>query len=82
MKVFGGNRGLDIISVRWDGPWPCERCGQYSQFAECTSDINRIFCRNERCGFKRIVDKKRHRILESDGSLWAYDYLGRKTRIQ
>lgn len=64
------------------GPWPCEKCGQLSQFADMAQHINRIFCRNERCGFMRVVDKRRSLILEDDGSTWQFDGQGNKRRVR
>ena len=82
MRLISGRR-LELVSVHIDGPWPCEKCGQLSQFAECKSHINRIFCKNERCRFTRIVDKRRCTIVENDGSMWQYDpYSGAKKRIK
>jgi hypothetical protein len=63
------------------GPWPCEACGQLSQFADIGPRINRIFCRNERCGFQRIIDKAAYRIVENDGTCWEFDNKGRKWQV-
>lgn len=83
MRYIGG-RAIGLISAnRIDGPWPCEQCGQLSQFAECTTDINRIFCKNEYCRFKRLVDKRKCTIVEGDGSMWRFNpATGKKWRIQ
>jgi len=63
------------------GPWPCERCGELSQFAVIKASVNRVFCRNENCRFERLIDKHKHRIVEADGTQWEYDGAGNKTRI-
>lgn len=64
------------------GPWQCEKCKELSQFADVQPYINTIFCRNERCRFRRIIDKRRSRIVEDDGSVWYFDNYGNKTLIQ
>lgn len=64
------------------GPWPCEKCGKLSQYAVTTPKRNRVFCRNENCKYERIVDKRRSRIIEDDGSVWAFDNAGNKWRIR
>lgn len=60
------------------GPWPCDACGKMSQFAEVSKDRNIVFCRNESCGFRRIIDKRRSRIVENDGTIWGFDNQGNK----
>ena len=64
------------------GPWPCENCGQLSQYADVTQGINRIFCRNERCSFERIVDKRHSRIVENDGTCWEFYGDGSKRQVR
>ena len=64
------------------GPWPCENCHELSQYADVTKGVNRIFCRNESCGFTRIVDKRHHRTIENDGTCWEYDGTGSKRQIR
>ena len=63
------------------GPWPCEQCGNLSQFADINKGINRVFCRNENCRYERIIDKRHHRIIENDGTAWEFDSDGTKRRI-
>jgi len=62
------------------GPWPCDQCGELSQYADVGPVINRIYCVNEACDFTRIVDKHYHRIVENDGTHWQYDGDGNKWR--
>lgn len=69
-------------SERFVGPWPCEQCGKLSQFAIITASRNRVFCRNESCGFERLIDKRYSRIVEADGSVWAFDAAGNKWRVR
>jgi hypothetical protein len=64
------------------GPWPCEACGQLSQYADVKRGINHIFCKNERCRYERIIDKRNSRIVENDGTVWQYDSTGNKCRIR
>lgn len=64
------------------GPWKCEQCGNLSQYAVATDSRNTIFCRNESCGFKRIVDKREFRIVENDGTVWVYDGHGNKRQVR
>lgn len=64
------------------GPWPCERCGKISQFAVVQAAVNKVFCRNESCRFTRVIDKQRSRIVEADGSVWAFDNAGNKWRVR
>ena len=63
------------------GPWPCESCGQISQYADVRHGLNRIFCRNERCRFERIIDKRNHRTIENDGTCWEYNSDGTKRQV-
>lgn len=64
------------------GPWQCEECGEISQVCEITSRRNTIYCLNESCDFKRIIDKWSHIIIENDGTAWSFDEDGAKTRIR
>lgn len=64
------------------GPWPCEKCKELSQYAVVTSKKNRVFCRNESCGFNRLIDKRNHIIVEADGTTWAFDGAGNKWRVR
>lgn len=64
------------------GPWPCEACGERSQYAEITHHINRVYCRNPSCEYRRLIDKRRHLIIENDGSTWAFDGEGNKWRVR
>jgi hypothetical protein len=64
------------------GPWPCEECGQLSQYAEVRSEVNHVYCKNEACRFERIVDKRRFRIVENDGTTWEYDGRGAKRQVR
>lgn len=64
------------------GPWPCEKCGNLSQFCDVGIKINRIFCMNENCNFLRIIDKAVSRIVEDDGTVWEYDGEGNKVRVR
>lgn len=83
MKVPIGNlQGLTSKTTGIVGPWPCEECGQMSQFADITKMVNRVFCKNEKCGFTRIIDKHHHRIIEWDGSCWEFDNTGKKWRVR
>jgi hypothetical protein len=63
------------------GPWPCEDCGQLSQYTDVSKRINRVFCRNERCRFERIIDKQHGRVIENDGTCWEYDNRGNKRQV-
>ena len=78
--ITGNLQGLTCDGIV--GPWPCEECGQLSQYADVAKDINRIFCRNERCGFVRLIDKRHSRIIEWDGSVWQFDDTGAKWRVR
>lgn len=81
MKVPTGNlQGLTCKGIV--GPWDCSECGQRSQFADIQRHVNRIFCKNESCRFERIIDKRRNRIVENDGSVWAFDEAGRKVQVR
>ena len=64
------------------GPWPCESCGELSQYADVSKQVNIIFCRNPVCGFRRIVDKRHQRTVENDGSQWEYDGHGNKRQVR
>lgn len=81
MRVPTGNLRA-LISKGIAGPWPCEKCGQLSQFADIGPRMNRIFCKNERCRFTRLIDKQASRIIEDDGTVWEFDNLGNKRRIR
>jgi len=63
-----------------EGPWPCSECGELTQYADITSRINRIFCRN--CDYTRLIDKRNHRIIENDGTHWTFDDDGNKTQVR
>lgn len=65
----------------FEGPWPCSECGQLTQYAHITRRINRIFCKNPSCNYKRIIDKKGHRIIENDGTHWLFDNDGNKVQV-
>jgi hypothetical protein len=73
MRIYNTMRELGLVYSTLTGPWPCEACGNMTQFADIKSDQNHIFCKNPACDFQRTVDKRNHRILESDGTLWSYD---------
>jgi hypothetical protein len=62
------------------GPWPCENCKALAQFADRSRFINRIFCKH--CGYQRVIDKRRCRIIENDGTVWAFDADGNKWRVR
>lgn len=64
------------------GPWPCSECGEMSQFAIVRYTQNFIFCRNENCKAERLVDKHNSRIIEPDGTTWAFDSAGNKWRVR
>lgn len=64
------------------GPWKCEECGKLSQFAEKRRGMNYIFCRNENCRYRRIVDMRFGRIVEADGTQWLYYDDGTKRRVR
>lgn len=64
------------------GPWQCDSCGNLSQYAEVTRYLNRIFCRNEACRYTRLIDKRHSRIIENDGTAWAFDQAGNKWRVR
>lgn len=64
------------------GPWPCENCGELSQYADVTKGINRVFCRNPHCDYLRIVDKRHGRVVENDGTVWEYDNYGAKRQVR
>ena len=81
MRVPTGNlRGLTCKGIV--GPWPCEQCGELSQYADIQKRINRIFCQNEDCDFERIIDKHLNRIKENDGTIWEFDGDGNKHRVR
>jgi hypothetical protein len=84
MKILNsGAMKLGLVYNKLAGPWPCEQCGQTTQFAEMKGDKNHIFCRNEYCKFERIVDMKSQIIREPDGSFWKYNpNTGQKIRIK
>lgn len=74
---------LDWASKRGlKGPWPCEACGELSQYADVSKGINRIFCRNPHCDFKRLVDKRHSRVIENDGTVWEFDGNGNKRQVR
>jgi hypothetical protein len=73
---------LGLTSSGIVGPWPCEACRQLSQFADITSGLNRVFCRNPSCSFERIIDKRRSLIIENDGSVWQFDRDGNKWQVR
>lgn len=77
-----GPFGFLFASDITDGPFPCDRCKELSCFAHITLEKNTIFCKNERCGFKRVIDKRNMIIIEDDGSHWQYDNDGHKVRIR
>ena len=79
-RVVGGRKVNQFSRSSWDGPWPCERCGNLAQYAECRTDINTIFCKY--CGFHRIIDKVHKRIVEDDGTHLIYDNNGNKRRVR
>lgn len=64
------------------GPWLCEQCGKLSQFAVIKTSKNRVFCRNENCGYERLIDKRHARIIEADGTVWAFNASGDKWRVR
>lgn len=64
------------------GPWPCDACGQISQYAEVSKGVNRVFCRNPQCLYVRIIDKRRGRIIENDGTCWEFDDAGNKRQVR
>lgn len=64
------------------GPWICEQCGELSQFCDVSAHLNRVFCKNEACGYTRVIDKLHMRIREADGTLWQFDNQGNKTQIR
>lgn len=64
------------------GPWRCERCNEMSQYAVTTPNRNRILCKNPSCGFERLVDKRRSRIIEPDGTHWMFDGNGNKWQVR
>lgn len=80
MKVARGSL-LGLTSNGVQGPWPCEKCSNLSQFADVQPHVNIIFCRTEGCGYRRQIDKRRFRIVEDDGSVWGFDTNGRKWPI-
>lgn len=64
------------------GPWQCSKCGHITQYADVQPDVNRVFCRYFSCDFWRVIDKRHHRIVEDDGTMWEFDPLnGTKTRV-
>jgi hypothetical protein len=81
--MYGDYNGLNTHLIgKTIGPWPCSECKKTSQFARIGTETNYIFCRNESCGFERIVDKKNSIIVEPDGSFWKFDEEGNKIRIR
>jgi hypothetical protein len=81
LTTFGDANGLRKGLKGIIGPWPCDECKELSQFADVGLDINRIFCKNPSCGFRRLVDKKNNIIRENDGTFWSFDTDGVKTRV-
>ena len=79
--MYGNPNGLNVARGII-GPWPCNECGELSQYADIGSKTNYIFCRNPNCKFERIIDKRRNIIRESDGTYWRFDTAGNKTRIR
>jgi len=65
-----------------DGPYICDVCKQLSCFTHITTDRNTQFCKNPRCNFRRIIDKKVRIIQENDGTFWQWDDNGRKVQIR
>ena len=63
------------------GPWPCEKCQELSQFCDVGIKLNRVYCANPNCNFLRIIDKASSRIMEDDGTQWTFDSQGNKTRV-
>ena len=82
MRVPTGNLHALTSSRGIAGPWPCESCGQLSQYAEVKPQINHVFCRNENCRYERIIDKKHSRIIENDGTVWEFYEDGSKRQIR
>lgn len=80
MKVAPGSL-LGLTSKGIVGPWPCEKCGNTSQFGDVQPQINVIFCRTPGCTYRRQIDKRRFRIIEDDGSVWGFDNYGNKWPI-
>jgi hypothetical protein len=79
MKVPTGNlQGLTCSGIV--GPWPCENCGNLAQYADVKAEENIIFCRA--CTYRRKILKRVSRIIEHDGSIWAYDNQGNKRRMR
>jgi hypothetical protein len=65
-----------ISNAKFVGPWPCNKCGKLEQCAWQSDDANRIFCRNDLCGYRRTVMKNTdgtRTIIENDGSVWQSD---------
>ena len=77
---FGTYNGLHRQSGI-EGPWPCSECGELTQYADITRRVNRIFCKNQKCDFTRIIDKANHRIIENDGTHWVFDSDGNKRQV-
>jgi hypothetical protein len=84
MKVPTGNlQGLTSNITGINGPWLCEKCGHLTQYADVRREVNIIFCSYHRCDFRRTIDKRHHRIIEDDGSVWHFDPTsGAKERIR
>ena len=80
MKAPIGNlRGL--ISSGEVGPWPCEACGNVTQFAVVSRTRTVVQCLYENCNYRRMIDKVHNIIRENDGTWWRFDNDGNKTRI-
>lgn len=81
MSTLGNINGL-YTTKGIVGPWVCSECGQLSQFCDITSRVNRVFCRNEACGYQRIIDKRACYIVENDGTHWKFDNQGNKVQVR
>lgn len=82
-NIFNTANKFGLVYTNAVGPWPCEQCKQITQYAEIKGDKNHIFCKNEYCKFERMVDVKKQRIVEADGTMWAYNTrTGEKVRIR
>ena len=80
--TYGDANGLKKGIKGIIGPWPCTECKEVSQYADVGATTNYIFCKNEACGFERIIDKENHIIKENDGTFWAFDDAGNKTQVR
>lgn len=78
---YGDANGLNVARGIV-GPWPCSECHEVTQYTDIGSNTNYVFCRNPRCQYARIIDKRRHIIRENDGTFWRFDTEGNKTRIR